>query len=100
MLATVISCNESDCRRILDAGNKACDLLSGAPQLTGLPGGSALDPSLSEVRWACRPHTFTRDRTDAYIDTDLNAKVPHWRFVANALGHCAVLAAVGTNTAF
>lgn len=50
VLATVISCNEAASRRVLDAGNKACDLLSGPPQLTGIPGGPALDEGLSLVR--------------------------------------------------
>ena len=33
VLATVISANAAAGRRVLDAGNKACDLLSGMPQL-------------------------------------------------------------------
>ena len=59
VLATVISSNEMGARRVLDAGNKACDLFSGMPTLVGLPGVSPLDPALAGV-------TFS---SGIYIDT-------------------------------
>lgn len=50
--ATVISSTPAAGRRVLDAGSKACDLLSGAPTL-GWPAGSraALAPALAAVTY-------------------------------------------------
>ena len=46
--------NELASRRVLDAGNKACDLFSGPPQLVALPaGGAPLDERLAAVTYGC-----------------------------------------------
>jgi D-serine deaminase-like pyridoxal phosphate-dependent protein len=52
VLATVISANETAGRRVLDAGNKACDLLSGMPQLVSPPGSPPLDAALAGVTFS------------------------------------------------
>ena len=52
VLATVISANAAAGRRVLDAGNKACDLLSGMPQLVAAPGTPPLDAALAGVTFS------------------------------------------------
>ena len=82
VLATVISANAAAGRRVLDAGNKACDLLSGMPQLVAAPGTPPLDAALAGV-------TFSSGGDEHGVLNDVPAGLlPLGSVVALVPSHC------------
>ena len=82
VLATVISANAAAGRRVLDAGNKACDLLSGMPQLVAAPGTPPLDAALAGV-------TFSSGGDEHGVLSDVPAGLlPLGSVVALVPSHC------------